>query len=176
MAAHVTLSRFEDYADTDIRAVWSALSHLPTPAALRGETPRMEWIGEVENLIMDFQTACPRNLRIEATPDGYDVYDNDTPIPVMLLTYPDPYAVKDAEFSGYLRGILNSDDDAPTVWLVVTDNDVWHTIMDNTGMGIGAECLVTGFEGYWSWVVPESGPTTVGSRVTFQRTTFGGDS
>lgn len=79
-------------------------------------------------------------------------------------------AVPDDSFTGTLRvKVLSNEGDIPDVWIVESDDHVWYTVMDNTGMGIGGECLVTGSEGYWAWVTPE-GPTRVGSTVTFRRT------
>lgn len=164
------LSRHTDYIDTDARPVWTALASIPTPAALRGAEPNMEWLTEVEGSLLDLQGRTPRDLEIQVTYAGYEVYNTGLPIPVLLLTIPDPYAVGEAIFTGTLRVRLTDNIHAPDVWLVETDDGVWKTIMDNTGMGVGGECLVTGEPGFWAWVVPESGPTTIGSRVTFRRT------
>lgn len=84
-------------------------------------------------------------------------------------------ASSDDEFTGTLRGELTRGDrrsgDAAeaTVWVVESDDGVYRAILDNTGMGIGGECLVTGSEDFWAWVRPATGRTVTGSKVTFRR-------
>ena len=178
-----SLSKFADYTDTDTRVVWAAMASLATPAALRGEGDDAGdtfWLLDVENALVADQLANPRNATLSVHPWGFEVawhdtstverfFDPEAPVPEDPNDVP---AHVDAEsFTGTLRGVLlDTGKAAPDVWLVETDDGVWRTIMDNTGMGIGAECLVTGCEGFWAWMAPETGPTVVGSKVTFRRT------
>lgn len=166
------LSRHTDYTDPDAdRPVWAALASIPTPAVLRSGAGNnavpmedansdnyMEWIAAVEDAILNIQIADPRNLILVAYVWGYSVLDDGAPIPVEVVAFRDPAVTF---VGGILRGEIH-DGKHPDVWLIQTDDGVWLTLMDNTGMGmVAGEALGTDGAVYG---VIES-PSGLGGRV-----------
>ncbi len=160
------LSRHTDYTDPDAdRPVWAALASIPTPAVLRAAgdpdastEAHMEWIATVEDAILNIQIADPRNLILVAYVWGYSILDDGAPIPVEVVAFRDPAVTF---VGGILRGEIH-DGKHPDVWLIQTDDGVWLTLMDNTGMGmVAGEAL--GTDGAVYGVI--EGPSGLGGRV-----------